>query len=752
MNPINTETMKYKLFNILSILVLLLSACSPDPVDTTGTISGIVYDYDDGDRPLRGVEVTLIGHETRIAKTTDVQGNYVFSGIEMGEYTLQASLANYATQQVSFNVAVGQVRTMDFHLRRAASQLKVDTRNLDFGTAINSLNLDIRNDGLASMHWEVIENLDWLECSPRSGVVRAGDKGTIVVMVNRSGKAYGDYPGSFVISTTDGGSVTIDVTMHVNTSDESLPQVSLYGISGETDVTATFSGELIDCGDSPVTHYGFAWGTHERPKADKSATFRDLGRTEQPRQFTYSPTDLEPNTTYFVRAFAINADHPTDTVYSRNELKFTTKATPSTPTPETGAYSALTSSSVTLHANLINLGDDIGVTQHGHIWSATQSDPRHDNTSAAEQSKLGALTQPGSFKSEVKGLKPGTKYYYRAYATNAKGSGYGEVREFTTPVGQVKLTTNSASDIIHNEATGGGRITDLAGNTITERGICWGREANPNMSHSHKASEGNGNSWSVRMTGLTEKTTYHLRAYVSTAAGETFFGQDEVFTTTHEIRLPQASGTTVSNVGVTGATLRATVTNDGDGTISDAGFCYSTSPNPSIADYKVSCGTQTGSFSKVLTSLKENTRYYVRAYVTNERGTGYGEQAELQTLKVTVPTLSAVTATGITFRSATFAATVTSLGNGTLKRTGFVYATSHNPTLSNHLLNCGTATALHASTSALTAETTYYVRAFAENEKGVAYSEELTFTTKEEPDGTKIGIDDYPDDNSWDGK
>lgn len=738
---------------LLPLMALcLLPACSPDPVDTTGSISGIVYDYDDSDRPLKGVEVTAIGHETRITKTTDAQGNYVFTGIEMGEYTVQASLANYATQQVNVNVAVGQTRTIDFHLRRAASVLKVDNRKLDFGAATASLNLDIRNEGQASMHWEVVENLDWLDCSPRSGDVRAGDKGTILVSVNRSGKAYGDYPGSFVIATADGGSVTIDVTMHVTASDESLPQVSLYGISGETDVTATFSGELIDCGDSPVTHYGFAWSTREHPKADRTAAFRDLGRSEQPRSFTYSPTDLEPNTTYFVRAFAVNADHPMDTVYSRAEQKFTTKPTASTPTPETGAYTALTSSTVTLHANLISLGDDLGVTQHGHIWSATQKDPRHDNTGASEQSRLGKLDQPGSFTSNVTGLKPGTKYYYRAYATNAKGSGYGEVKEFTTPVGEVKLTTSSVSSIIHNEATGGGRITDLAGNTITERGICWGREANPNMSHNHRAAEGNTETWSVRMTGLTEKTTYHVRAYVSTAAGETFFGQDEVFTTTHEIRLPQASGTTVSNVGVTAATLRATVTNDGDGNISDAGFCYSTSPNPSTADNKVSCGVQTSSFTKVLTGLKEDTRYYVRAYVTNERGTGYGEQAELQTLKVTAPSLSATTASGVTFRSATFAAEVTSAGNGTLKRTGFVYATTQNPTLSNHLLNCGTATTLRASTSALTASTTYYVRAFAENEKGVAYGPQLTVTTKEEPDGTKIGLDDYPDDNSWDGK
>lgn len=735
-------------------LILLLTACSgSDPVDTTGSIAGTVYDADQSDLPLKGVQVTITGHETSITKTTDAQGKYAFTGIEIGQYTVQASLQDYATQTATAYVSVGQQRQQDFHLRRASSQLVVRNQQLDFGLTTTQMGLDIENAGQALMQWEVIEDIDWLECT-RSGQVRAGDKATITVTVNRSGKSYGDYNGSFVISTTDGGSQSIRVTMSVGGGDSRLPEVQLYGVSGETDVTASFSGELIDCGDSPVSHYGFAWSTQPSPKARKDgrmSDFNDFGRTDQgQRQMSYMPTNLEPNTTYYVRAYAVNVDHPGDTVYSRNEVHFSTKASFSVPTSETGAYTDLTATAVTLHANITNLGDDIGITQHGHIWSATQKDPRQDNTSASEQSRLGSRTQLGTFSTSVDGLKPGTTYYYRAYATNAKGTGLGEVREFTTPVGDVKLTTNSVTSIIHNEATGGGHITDLAGNTITERGVCWGTESNPNLGGSYKAAEGNsGADWTVRMTGLTEKTTYHVRAYVRTAAGGTYFGNDVLFTTSHEIRLPQTSATQVSAVGVSTATLRATLTNDGDGTVSDMGFCIATHPNPSVADTKVSSGTSAQTFSKVISGLQEGTTYYVCAYAINERGTGYGDQATFTTLTVTPPTLSGVTISGKSFRSATFAATVTSRGNGTLKRTGFCYATSPNPTLSNHLINCGTDTSLRGSTQALTASTTYYVRAFAENEKGVAYSEQVSFTTDEQPEGTNIGISDYGDDTKW---
>jgi hypothetical protein len=70
------------------------------------------------------------------------------------------------------------------------------------------------------------------------------------------------------------------------------------------------------------------------------------------------------------------------------------------------------------------------------------------------------------------------------------------------------------------------------------------------------------------------------------------------------------------------------VTSDGGATVTDRGLCWNTTGNPTLSDSCVSDGTAgTGVFTNSkLTGLTQNTVYYVRAYATNNIGTGYGNQ------------------------------------------------------------------------------------------------------------------------------
>ena len=171
----------------------------------------------------------------------------------------------------------------------------------------------------------------------------------------------------------------------------------------------------------------------------------------------------------------------------------------------------------------------------------------------------------------------------------------------------------------------------MGGNSITERGVCWANSINPTIDNTYSASTDKTDDFSVRITNLSLKTKYHVRAYVKTSSGDIYYGQDTQFTTTHEIFPPQVSATTVTDIKAMKAKVSASVINDGSGTIKDTGFCYSTSPNPTTSNSKKSCGGGNTSFSTTISGLIENTHYYIRAYVTNEYGTGYGEQTEFQT-------------------------------------------------------------------------------------------------------------------------
>lgn len=60
------------------------------------------------------------------------------------------------------------------------------------------------------------------------------------------------------------------------------------------------------------------------------------------------------------------------------------------------------------------------------------------------------------------------------------------------------------------------------------------------------------------------------------------------------------------------------------GSIIARGVCWSISPNPSIEDEHTVDGTGTGNFNSILIGLSKGTTYYLRAYVTNIKGTYYG--------------------------------------------------------------------------------------------------------------------------------
>ncbi len=90
------------------------------------------------------------------------------------------------------------------------------------------------------------------------------------------------------------------------------------------------------------------------------------------------------------------------------------------------------------------------------------------------------------------------------------------------------------------------------------------------------------------------------------------------------------------NVTLDEAYCGGSVLDDGGGTISAMGFCWSEIPDPNITDRGVSTVVATpGEFFDKIQSLSHNTLYYVRAYATNEAGTAYGETMYLKTMFTT---------------------------------------------------------------------------------------------------------------------
>lgn len=167
------------------------------------------------------------------------------------------------------------------------------------------------------------------------------------------------------------------------------------------------------------------------------------------------------------------------------------------------------------------------------------------------------------------------------------------------------------------------------------------------------------------------------------------------------------------------------------GTIEEKGVVYSTSASPTIENTKVvyTGDSNQATFHVTLTGLNYATKYYAKAYLTNESGTYYGEEIVFTTLPV-VPTLLTAPVTSITGNSAAGGGSITVNGGAAITARGIVWGTSHNPTVSDSKTSDGTDMGEFTSAMAsLKGNTTYYVRAYAANSAGTGYGPEVSFKT-----------------------
>ena len=656
-------------------------------------------------------------------KSKGIVVNIDRKGMPVGDYSQTIALtSNGGNADITVNMSV------------QGMAVTVSPQELDFGATTSTMQLTM--SGGNNVSYTLTPSNDWILPSKTSGVFSKSEN--IIVAVDRANHAEGKYEGSLSLKV---GEHSKEIPVRMTILAKALPATTLLSVDNVTDAAATFKGAVISVGSSRVTRYGFCWGKQENPELS-TAESCNFGDCAAAADMNYTAKLLDANTTYYVRAYAENSEG----ISYSNQLRFTTEEAAQKPEVETGDADNVKSSQADVSGKILKIGDKEGIIQHGHVWSRS-ANPTTDN----QKTQLGFTTVVGGFVSTLTGLEPNVTYHVRAYATNSIGTSYGEDVTFTTQPDIVALTTIAARDIIHNAATVGGSISDNGGNTIVERGVCWSTDQNPTINNERKASSETSNRFSVRIEGLNELTAYHARAYVITQDDKAYYGNDITFSTTHEIHLPQADVTTVGNIGTTSATFQSSVVGDGDGNISDCGFCYARTPNPTVNDTKVSCGKRVGTFLTTVKDLTENTTYYVRSYVTNEAGTAYGEEVNFATLEILPPTLSAVTVKTVTHRSATFSAEVLSEGNGTVSECGFVYSINPNPGLTNHKVVCGASLNLSGRAESLLPNTTYYVRAYATNEKGTTFSDDLSFTTNEEPEGSSIEVDEgYGTENDWD--
>jgi hypothetical protein len=192
---------------------------------------------------------------------------------------------------------------------------------------------------------------------------------------------------------------------------------------------------------------------------------------------------------------------------------------------------------------------------------------------------------------------------------------------------------------------------------------------------------------------------------------------------------PIVTVSSVTNITATTAASGGNVTSDGGSEVTARGVCWSISSNPTTATNKTTDGTGPGSFSSSITGLTPGAAYNIRAYATNALGTAYSSATTFSALAST-PVLITTSLSVVTTTSATTGGNIPDDGGAPITARGVCWNTSTSPTIGNSKTVDGTGIGIFTSSiTGLTANTTYYVRAYATNNIGTSYGDEAVLKT-----------------------
>ena len=272
--------------------------------------------------------------------------------------------------------------------------------------------------------------------------------------------------------------------------------------SSLTTTSAIGGGTISSTGGAAITVSGLVWSTTSTPTIDLATKTTD-GTTSG--TFTSSITGLTQGATYHVRAYATNS---IGTSYGP-DITFTTVTTPTI--SSTATVTSITGTTAT-GGGTISSDGGASVTSRGLVWGTTAGSSTYSVTSGSGS---------GTYAASITGLSIATNYFVRAFATNIAGTIYGPEVQFSTP-NTATVASTITSTITSSTAILGGVLSSTGGATTTI-GIRYSTDINfGTFSTTSINANAVAGTYTTTISGLSELTTYYVKAYATNTAGTVY--------------------------------------------------------------------------------------------------------------------------------------------------------------------------------------------------------------------------------------
>jgi hypothetical protein len=397
----------------------------------------------------------------------------------------------------------------------------------------------------------------------------------------------------------------------------------------------------------------------------------------------------------------------------------------------------ITYNSATISATVHKDGGP-NIIARGVCWSATNYAP------TIEDNKTENGSGTGPFTATITGLEQNTMYYVRGYITADNGFTYYGASEvyyaysFKTPFlvafeldKDIEVSYTTA--VIQNQIKFNGPAVP-----IVSKGVVYRKNSEfkldlryPDLTDSFTTDGAGSDPFTSSLNGLASGVNYIYRVYAITADGQVYYSDIHGFATVQELEIVMLGITKLESES---ADIKYIL--HGKGTYLEYGFCYATSPSPTVSDTKIRLGlgplTDRYIRSKgSLYPLSPNTRYYARPYLIDDSGAiVYGNEMTLTTLAANSAPLS-ITNYGATLENNGIRINSLIEGAGIVSSRGVCWRMNDgrpyvNPTIEDSKTIDGAGSGMFSSEiKGLKNDGTYYYRSYATLDNGTTiYSDE----------------------------